>query len=85
MRLVQTFSPAKLFLVLELSRRRQVRLEARALINATAAAAGGKAALDRYKQLEREMRGGNKPKAGGGSEIPLSQADFEAMMQEETE
>ena len=82
-RVVQTFSPAKLFLVFEQSRQRLLRRELRTLVNATAAAAGGKAAQERYRQIEQELRGKKPAKGKGGSEIPLSQAEFERMMQEE--
>jgi hypothetical protein len=83
--LVQTFAPAKLFQVFEQWRQRQIRREARALISATAAAAGGKAALDRYRQLERELKGSKPVQRRAGSEIPLSQEEFEAMMAEDSE
>lgn len=80
-RLVQAFSPAKLFLVFEQSRARRVRRELRDLINATAANAGGKAAQERFRQIEKELNGGKSsaPKC----ETPLSQEDFEAMMKED--
>lgn len=84
-RLVQTFSPAKLFLVFELSRQRQARLELRALVNATAASAGGDAAQKRYRQIEQEMCGKKAAKQSSGSAIPLSQAEFEEMMREANE
>jgi len=80
-RVVQSFSPAKLFLVFEQSRARRVRRELRDLINATAANAGGKAAQERFRQIEKELRGGKtaEPKC----ETPLNQEDFEAMMKED--
>jgi len=84
-RLVQSFGPAKLFLVFELSQQRRARLELRALVNATAAAAGGEAAQKRYRQIEKELRGNKSAQRADGSGIPLSQEDFERMMQEETE
>lgn len=84
---MQAFSPAKLFLVFEQSRMRRLRRELRELINATAATAGGKAAQERFRQIERELRREErniqKPEAEPRSEMPLSVADFERMMKEE--
>lgn len=86
-RLVQTFSPAKLFQVFEQSRMRKLRRELRDLINATAASAGGKAAQERFRQIERELRreerNTRQVEGEPQCETPLSAADFERMMKEE--
>lgn len=86
-RLVQAFSPAKLFLVFEQSRMRRLRRELRDLIDATAAAAGGKAAQERFRQIERELRreerNTRRVEGEPRSDTPLNAEEFEQMMKEE--
>ncbi len=68
-------------------RRRRVEQEQRWLLVNTAAGCGGKAAEKLWRMLEKErqrLSGQVEPERGDGSEIPLSQEDFQRMMNEDT-
>lgn len=86
---VARFGPAKLFLVFEQWRERTIRRRLETLIDATAAAVGGRAAERRFSQLEKQLKQvctstANESEEQTESNMPLSAADFERMMKEQS-
>lgn len=80
-------SVAQLTAVFKLSRRERALRDRRALMIAAAGASGGKAFDLMCRTIEKELKAVDADREDarptGGSEIPLNQADFEKMMQEE--
>jgi hypothetical protein len=77
---VQQFSPAKLVMVHSHHQARVAARDRRALLVASAAAAGGEAPARAYRLLAPSDQSAKSAPSDNKSSIPLNQSDFETML-----